>query len=246
MEKQKTLVIAEIGVNHGGRLDHALALIRAAKDAGADAAKFQMFQPALLCPGNWERQAMLKGLALTREELTMCAAECGHVGIEFMCTPMDSAALVFLTEYMPAHLRPKRLKIGSGQAMNRAFAAAIATYGLPVIMSTGMNGGDDTEDMLNILGTDVTLLYCVSKYPTPDAAVSLAAMNDLRKWGLPVGISSHCRSFWPTVAAVYAGAVVTENHICLPGTEGPDVSSSLLPEEFGAMVREIRGISDGK
>ena len=236
-----TFIIAEIGVNHGGRLDHALQLIRAAKEAGADAAKFQMFEPALLVPGNYERQAMLKGLALTRDELTMCAAECLHAGIEFMCTPMDVESLHWLTG-MPAHLRPKRIKIGSGQAMNRTFAAAVAATGLPVIMSTGMNGGDDTEDMLRILTGDVTLLYCVSQYPTPDTAVSMSAMAALRRYGHPVGFSSHCRSFWPTVAAVYAGATVTENHIAPPGTEGPDISSSLLPEEFAAMVREIRGI----
>ena len=234
-------VIAEAGVNHGGRLDHALALIRAAHDAGADAVKFQAFDPERLAPGDYIKRAMLKGLALTRAELTMCAAECGYVGgLEFMCTPMDEEWLEFIVG-----LDVKRIKIGSGQAGDARFVRACAATGLPMIISNGMVSNEGLMTSLDECPPDTTVLYCVSKYPTPASDVHLSEIARLRRvTGMSVGFSSHCRSFWPSVAAVYAGATVVEAHLALPGTDGPDVPSSLLPEEFKAMVREIRGARD--
>ncbi len=241
-----TFVIAEAGVNHSGRLDHALALIAAAKAAGADAVKFQAFTPSVLAPLDWENRAMLKGLALTREELTMCAAEARHKGIEFFLTAMDSEWLSFSTS-----LNVKRFKIGSGQNRDKDFVQAVGilaeSRGQPVIMSNGM--ADNLEFntavawLLDVMPEkDVTLLSCVSKYPTPDVDMSMSGMEHLRDlWpNVGVGLSSHCRSFWPCVAAAYAGAAVIEAHLALDGTTGVDVPSSLLPGEFAAMIREIR------
>lgn len=234
-------VIAECGVNHGGSLDTALRLIAAAKDAGADAAKFQAFTPWRLCPSNYERQAMLKGLALTREELVMCAAECRRLGIEFMCTPMDEEWLRVLLE-----IGVKRIKIGSGQVKDAEFVRVCADTGLPVLISNGMALGHEfaraVDDWLKDVA-DVTVMQCISEYPTSQEAVRmerLATLRDLyptRK----VGFSSHCPNFWPSTAAVYAGAVCVEQHLCLSRADsGPDMSSSLEPHEFKAMVREIR------
>ena len=237
----RTLIIAELGVNHCGRLDTALVLIAAAKASGADAVKFQAFTPSQLFPGNWKLQAELKGLALTREELLILSAECGHVGIEFMCTPMDSDWLRFCV----GALKVKRVKIGSRQASDAAFVKAVAAYKLPVIISNGMLVPSEFARAVNEWlhdVEDVTVMSCISTYPTPDVAVRLDRLRDLRD-DFPerrIGFSSHCRSFWPSVAAVYAGATVTENHLMLPGCTSPDASSSLLPDEFTALVREIR------
>ena len=243
----RTLIVAEAGVNHCGRLDTALALIAAAKTSGADAVKFQAFTPAMLAPGNWERQSMLKGLALTREELLILNAECGHVGIEFMCTPMDSDWLRFCV----GALKIKRVKIGSAQAGDAAFVRAVAAYKLPVIISNGMADNAEFCRAVGILvdgGCDVTPMACISAYPTPDARVRMSEVARLKDLfpGMTVGFSSHCRSFWPSVAAVYAGAVVTENHLMLPGCTSPDAGSSLLPVEFTALVREIRTAEVGR
>lgn len=240
-----TFIIAEAGVNHMGRLDTAMELIHAAKAAGADACKFQAFTPWKLVPGDYERQAMLKGLALTESELKMCAAECSARGIEFMCTPMDEAWL----EFCVRELRVKRIKIGSAQAGEAEFVQAVAAYGLPVIISNGMAAPSVFAQAVNEWlydVDDVTVMSCVSQYPTHDTAVSMSALRMLRD-DFPerrIGLSSHCRSFWPCVAAVYAGAEVVEAHLALPGCTSPDAESSLLPEEFAAMVREIR-VADG-
>lgn len=234
-------VIAEAGVNHGGRLNHALALVAAAATAGADAVKFQAFTPLRISPFDYEKQAMLKGLALTADELEILAAECDHKKIEFLVTPMDDYWLRVVEK-----LGVKRIKIGSGQNRDLGFIYAVATRGLPVIISNGMADDAEFESSVRMLmaphGSDVTVLACVSKYPTPDVDVSLSEMTRLKgRWpGVDVGFSSHCRSFWPSVAAVYAGATVIEAHLALPGTTGVDVPSSLLPDEFAAMVREIR------
>lgn len=241
-------IIAEAGVNHGGRLDHALHLIAAAKHAGADAVKFQAFDPTRLSPLDWERRAMLKGLALTREELTMCVAEARHGArpIEFMCTAMDTDWLSFLTDSRMV----KRLKIGSGQNRDLNFLRACADTQLPVIISNGMAATAiefprSVQVLIDNKCKDITILSCVSKYPTPDSYVSLDDVRMLQQsyHGVcKVGFSSHCRSFWPCVAAAACGATVIEAHIALEGTTGVDVPSSLLPYEFEAMVREVRGV----
>lgn len=236
-------VIAEVGVNHMGRLDHAFALIRAARDAGADAVKFQAFDPTRLAIDDHGKRAMLKSLALTRDELAMCAAETRHAGLEFICTPMDEEWLAFCVGV----LRVARIKVGSGQNRNKTFLAAVAATGLPVIISNGL-GISTTEfaDNIGILGplpkTDITLLSCMSKYPTPETDIHIADMRHLA-WAHPgcrVGFSCHARSFWPSVAAVYAGAECVEKHITLPGLKSPDQTSSIYPDELRAMVREIR------
>ncbi len=235
-------VIAEGGVNHCGRLDYAMQLIHAAKAAGADAVKFQAFDPTRLSPLNWERRALLKSLALTREELTMLAAESEYRGIEFMATPMDVDWLEFVVS-----LRVKRLKIGSAQVKNLEFVKAVAATGLPVIMSNGMCDAAQLDAAVAALsGAPLTLLSCVSKYPTRDQDMNLTDMRGLRAFypGATVGLSSHCRSFWPCVAAAYAGADMLEVHLKLSEDHiGPDMESSILPHELEALVREVMGVS---
>lgn len=242
-----TLVIAEAGVNHSGRLDHALALVHAAKAAGADAVKFQAFCPERLAPGDYARRAMLKGLALTRAELTMLAAEARHQGIEFMCTPMDEEWLEFVVG-----LGVRRIKIGSAQAGDEKFVRACAETGLPLIISNGMTSPEVFHRAVSEwCSRDVTAMYCVSKYPTSQSDVDLSEIRRLKREMaeiettkprvFTVGFSSHCPLRYPAVAAVYAGATVIEAHLKLSGHDiGPDMSSSLLPEEFGKMVQEIR------
>lgn len=242
MSVSKTLIIAEIGVNHGGNVMTALKLIRSASAAGADVAKFQAFTPAIVAPGNYERQATLKGLALTRDELIMCKAECDHVGIEFGCTPMDT----YWLDVCVRDLHVKRIKIGSGQATNRDLVDGAARTGLPILISNGMalnNEFAQAVDEWLYDAVDVTVMSCKSEYPTAEEGISMETLETLR--GMyperKIGFSSHCPRWWASVAAVYAGAACIEQHICDPlHLSGPDISSSLLPVQFRKMVSEIR------
>ena len=239
-------VIAEAGVNHQGRLDHALSLIGYAAAAGCDAVKFQAYTPWVLAPKNYETQAVLKGLALTKSELLMCAAECRRVNVEFLVTPMDSS---WLAEVVAMGV--KRIKIGSAQAGRGPFTDAVIATKLPVIVSNGLavpNSFNDMMDDFENAGTPTTVLSCISKYPTPDTMIHLHELDRLRgcyPWA-KIGFSCHARSMWPSIAAVYAGATVVEKHIALPGTTGPDISSSLFVDELPAWVREIRVAEKGR
>lgn len=238
-----TFIIADAGVNHCGRLDYALKLIKRAAEAGVNAVKFQGFSPTELAPADYATRAMLKGLWLSPEEMTMLAAECDRESVEFMCTPMNATWLDFCVNT----LRMKRVKIGSGQNRDLDFVRACGTTGLPVIISNGMaDNREFAEAMAALWGagcSDVTVLACISKYPTPDTSICMSEIARLRDLypTATVGFSCHARSFWPSVAAVYAGAAVVEKHLKLSDDHvGPDMSSSITPQECDAWVREIR------
>lgn len=235
-----TFIIAEGGVNHGGRLDHAITLTRAAAQAGCDAIKWQAFTPVALTPRDYEKQAMLKGLALTRSELSILAAEANCEGIEFLVTPMDVEWLEFVVS-----LGVKRIKVGSAQARNLGFMHAVGAAGLPVIISNGMCADADLDLALSCISAPTTVMSCVSQYPTPDAEISIGKLRQLRKRfpNAEIGFSCHSRSMWPSIAAAYAGATCVEKHIAIEGTLGPDISSSLTTDELKTWVREIREAS---
>lgn len=237
-----TFIVAEAGVNHCGRLDLALELVAIASECGADAVKFQAFTPEKLS-SDYQQRAMLKGLALTTDELEHIANRCKQQGIEFMCTAFDDDWLRYLLT-----LSIKRIKIASGQVLdtfhNRILLSVARSTGLPVILSLGLARKEEVVKALNALSVkNTSLLYCVSKYPTPDIAIRFQEMKlvcqDFPDYD--VGFSSHAQSFWPDVAAVYAGAKIIEHHITTSRTlPGPDQSSSLEPAEVRAWVTQIR------
>lgn len=153
MSPARTFIIAEAGVNHNGRLDLALALVDAAKDAGADAVKFQTFRAEDLAlpgaataayqqsaTGQTDQLAMLRALELSAEQHERIAVHCARVGIEFMSTPFSEEAVDLLVR-----LGVRRLKISSGEIVNRPLLAKAAATGLPLILSTGMATLEEVE-----------------------------------------------------------------------------------------------------
>lgn len=243
-----TLVIAEGGVNACGNLDVAIEITAAAARAGANAIKWQLFDPEHLAPGDFKRRALLKAHHTTRSEMTMLAAEAEREGLEFMATAFDAGSLAWLCQ----NDMIKRIKIGSGQVSatwsHDELWGMAALSRLPLIVSNGMCFDSELSDRLRAIEAPKTVMYCVSKYPTPETQINLSEMQSIpgRIEGVDIGFSSHCRSFWPSVAAVACGAVVIEAHLALPGCASPDAGSSLLPDEFAAMVREIRVAEAGR
>jgi len=229
-----TFIICEAGVNHNGDIGQALLLCNAAKEAGADAVKFQHFRSMLL----WG-DARIEHLELSDAEMLTLAWHCKAIGIEFMATPFGVAEVRFLAPLL------KRMKVASGCLTRFDLLAAVRETGLPVILSTGMSGMDRIAKALDILGT-ATLLHCTSAYPCPVSEVNLAAMDALRaRWGAScqVGYSDHTAGIVIALAAVARGAVVLEKHLTLNrGQEGPDHKASLEPKEFRIMVEAIRTI----
>ncbi|WP_449370438.1 N-acetylneuraminate synthase [Thiomonas sp.] len=153
MPSDRVFLIAEAGVNHNGQLDLALELVDAAKASGADAVKFQTFRAEDLAlpgaataayqqgaTGETDQFAMLRKLELSAEQHQIIAAHCARVGIEFMSTPFSEAAVDLLVG-----LGVRRLKISSGEIVNRPLLAKAAATGLPLILSTGMATLDEVK-----------------------------------------------------------------------------------------------------
>jgi N,N'-diacetyllegionaminate synthase len=246
-------VIAEAGVNHDGDVDRALALVHAAKDAGADAVKFQLFRADDLATatapkaryqtettGAGEPQAeMLRALELPDEAYVRVAEEARAAGIDFLCTPYSERDADVLAPLVPA------FKVASAFIVEPLFLAHLAALGKPILLSTGMATLAEIHDALAIVrGADVILLQCTSEYPAPAADSNLRVMEALeREFGVVVGFSDHTEGDAASIAAVALGACVLEKHFTLDRTlPGPDHRASLEPAELAALVRQVREV----
>lgn len=266
--RKPVIIIAEAGVNHNGDYDRAVAMIHAAKEAGADYVKFQTAVPELVISaiapkaeyqkettGEAESQLdMCRKIHLKLDAYRSLKEICDSVGIGFMSTPFDLVSIDCL-----APLGMDYWKIPSGEITNLPYLRKIGALGGEVILSTGMSDLDETEQALRVLeevGTPrsrVILLHCNTQYPTPFCDVNLRAMNDLRTLHpKAVGYSDHTVGIEVPVAAVAMGAEVIEKHFTLDKSlPGPDHKASLDPAELAAMVRAVRNIemalgSEGK
>ncbi len=257
----KVFIIAEAGVNHNGNISIAKELVVAAKEAGADAVKFQSFKAdeiATKTSGKARYQAdntgisesqhaMLKRLELSGDDHQELLAYCMGKDIMFMSTPFDEVSADMLDS-----MGMDIFKIPSGEITNKALIEHIASYRKPLILSTGMSYLEEVEkaiDWINSIWSSgvnpgLTLLHSVSNYPADLADVNLLAMNTMKKkFKLPVGYSDHTMGIEVSVAAAAIGASVVEKHFTLDRTmEGPDHKASLEPLEMKNMVRSIRNI----
>ena len=254
---KKTLIIAEAGVNHNGKIHLAKELAKKAKEAGADIVKYQTFVPELLVsryalkaeyqqkndPKAENQLDMLKRLCLTKKEFIELKAYCNDIGITFLSTPFDLESIKFLEE-----LDIPLWKIPSGEIENLPYLEKLGKTGKPVIMSTGMASLEEIRSALKVLkenGTrEISLLHCTTQYPAPMDSVNLRAMETLGKeFGVHVGYSDHTEGIEVAVAAVSLGAQIIEKHFTLDKTmEGPDHIASLEPTELKKMVCAIRNI----
>jgi len=255
--KNTCFVIAEVGVNHCGRVDLAKKLIKAASDTGADAVKFQTWVTEKLVHRDAELATyqkknqrksksqfdMLKSLELNRvayQQLKSFAKQCGII---FLSTPDEEDSADFLDS-----LGVPMFKIGSGEVTNLPFLAYIARKMRPIILSTGMSTLGEVEKAVQAIeetgNRRLTILHCVSNYPADPKDCNLRAMLSLKQaFGYPVGYSDHCLGSSIALASVALGATVIEKHLTLDRRmDGPDHSASMEPEEFAVMVRGIREV----
>ncbi len=257
--KQRTLIIAEAGVNHNGDMELARKLIDVAAEAGADLVKFQTFNSNRLVThtakkadyqtkstdSNESQHDMLRQLELTPEMHNELIAHCASRNIGFFSTGFDIASVDLLVS-----LGQNQFKIPSGEITNLPYLRHIGQLGKPVILSTGMATLGDIEAAIEILeqaGTSrahLTLLHCTTEYPTPMAEVNLRAMQSIHSaFGVPVGYSDHTQGFEVAIAAVALGATIIEKHFTLDrNLPGPDHQASLEPHELKVMVTAIRSI----
>ena len=243
-------VIAEIGVNHDGDPARAEALVDAAAEAGADAVKFQWFEPRRLlsrsaglaayqaAAGELDPITMLDRLRLDADGLERARLRAVHHGLRSVVT-VFSPELVGEADRLAWDL----YKTASPDVVNRPLLEAVASTGRPMIISTGGATVSEVRQALEwIPESRPTLLHCVSSYPTPIESSALGGIGALaRAFGTTVGYSDHTVSVHAGGLAVAAGARVLEKHLTWNrDAEGPDHAASLEPEAFGEYVRFAR------
>lgn len=255
----RTLIIAEVGVNHNGDLDLARQLIDAAAAAGADMVKFQTFNAnrqvtrtakkadyqTQTTDSTESQHAMLHRLELTEAMHKELIAHCATRNIGFFSTGFDIESVDLLVS-----LGQDRFKIPSGEITNLPYLRHIGQLGKKVILSTGMATLGEIEAAIEVLdqaGTPrakLTVLHCTTEYPTPMHEVNLRAMQSIHAaFGVAVGYSDHTSGIEVAIAAIAMGATVIEKHFTLDrNLPGPDHQASLEPEELKAMVAAIRNI----
>lgn len=248
-------IIAEAGVNHNGRLEVALELVRKAKATGADCVKFQTFKAEAVVTKNapkanyqlevTDRQesqlAMLQKLELDLEDYHQIIALCKELDIQFLSTPYNFADADFLNE-----LGVDAFKIASGQLVELPFLEYVAKLGKPMIISSGMATLAEVYEgvaaIRNAGNNDIVLLQCTTNYPSKIEDTNLHAMNSMGKaMDILIGYSDHVANNYACFAAVALGARVIEKHFTLDREmPGPDHSCSLDPDGFTQLVQGIR------
>lgn len=250
-DEHPPLVIAEIGINHGGDLDTAIAMVDAAADCGAEVVKHQThivddeMSPAAreTIPGNADRSIydIMASCALDESQERQMMQHAQSRGLIFISTPFSRAAAYRLREFdVPAY------KIGSGEMNNHPLLRLIASFGKPVIMSTGMHDLAAVRASAAILqeaGVPYALLHTTNLYPTPDHLVRLGAISDLRDAfpGVPVGLSDHTTDNLACLGAVALGASILERHFTdSMDRDGPDIVCSMDPTACAHLIEESR------
>lgn len=255
----KTIIIAEAGVNHNGDIYLARDLIYEAAAAKADYIKFQTFSADKLASkdaklANYQKQRnnphksqydMLKKLELTYEMHLELIEHCKKNKIKFLSSPFDIDSLEMLIK-----LGIDFIKIPSGEITNFPLLRHVSSLNLPVVMSTGMSNVKEIEDALNVLleneltKKDISILQCNTQYPTPMADVNLLAIQFLSEYfGIRVGYSDHTKGTEVPIAAVALGANIIEKHFTIDKSlPGPDHKASLDSSELKSMIQAIRNI----
>ena len=252
---QPCFIVSELGINHGGHVEVAERLIRAAADAGADAVKFQRRSvgdlltraareaayesPHAYAPTYGEHRQALELPDHAWPDLQALAAQ---LGLLFFASACDKRSVDFLAALgVPCH------KIPSPCLTDPWLLDYAAQKGLPVVLSTGMSTLNEVDEAARIVRRHhdrLILLQCCSAYPSRPQDLNLRVMEVYRKrYKVAVGYSGHETGLVPTLAAVALGACVVERHFTLDRTmKGSDHRASLEPDDFKRLVEGIREV----
>lgn len=251
-----TYIIAEIGANFDGSIERAKELVRAAKECGADCAKFQTFTAEKIVSaegfkkmtlhgvhGSWGRSVydVFKDVEFPHEWHREISDYCKEIGIDFSTSPYDKEAVDLCCE-----LDVPFIKIGSGDITWLSMLEYIAKKGKPMMLATGDATISEIDDAVRtILSTgnnQLILMQCVTNYPSKLESANIRVIEAYQKmYNIVTGYSDHAPGSVVALGAVALGARVIEKHFTLDKTlAGPDHPHSMNPEEFSFMVKSIR------
>ncbi|PRH76942.1 N-acetylneuraminate synthase [Streptomyces solincola] len=250
---QPVYVTGEIGINHNGDLDKAVALIDAAAEAGCDAVKFQKRTPEICTPRDqwdverdtpWGRMTYIDyrhRVEFGEDEYRAIDAHCRERGIDWFASPWDTEAVAFLEKFdVPAH------KVASASLTDDELLRALRATGRTVILSTGMSTPRQIRHAVEVLGSDnIVMCHATSTYPAVPEELNLKVIQSLHQEypNVPIGYSGHETGLQTTLAAVALGAVFVERHITLDrALWGSDQAASVEPQGLVRLVRDIRTI----
>lgn len=251
--------IADIAANHDGELERAKMLIRLAKEAGADAAKFQNFRaPKIVSDygfknmgaqvshqASWQKSVfeVYQDASIPFEWTPILKQECDQAGIDYFSSPYDYDAIDMLDPYVPAY------KSGSGLMSWPEAIVRMASKGKPVLMATGASDISDViraVRMVQAVNPQIVLMQCNTNYTASSENYDHLHLNVLKTYktmfpGIVLGLSDHTHSPAPVVGAVALGARVIERHFTDDNNRsGPDHKFALDPETWKEMVDQVR------
>jgi pseudaminic acid synthase len=251
---QPPYVIAELSGNHNGDIVRAFHLIDAAKEAGADAVKFQTYTPDTITIDHGSPDFIIKGGLWNNRRLYDLYQEAHtpwewqselfqharKVGIASFSSPFDPSAIDFLEIIgVPAY------KIASFEIVDTPLIRHAARTSKPLIISTGLASDQEIDDAVKAASDStggVALLHCISAYPAPADEANISRIPNLRqRYGCTVGLSDHTLGIEVAIAAVALGATIIEKHFTLSRSDGgPDAPFSLEPSELKRLVKGVQ------
>ena len=248
-------IIAELSANHNGKLETALAIIREAKNSGADAVKLQTYRPdtiTLKCDseefrirgGLWDGRTLYdlyQEAHMPWEWHKPLFDYSREIGITIFSSPFDKTAVDLLED-----LNAPAYKIASFEAVDLPLIKYVASTGKPMIISTGMADAEEIQEAIEAARnggcTELAILHCVSGYPAPAEDYNLRTIPDMvQRFGLVTGLSDHTLDNTTAIASVVLGASIIEKHFTLDRNGGgPDDTFSLEPQELAALCRDSK------
>jgi len=242
------LIIAEIGINHGGSLEVAFEIVDAAALSGAEIIKHQTHIVAdemssdakKVIPSHTKESIyeIIDSCSLSETEEIELQRYVQEKGLIFISTPFSRAAAERLI-----HMDVPAFKIGSGECNNYPLIKHIAKEGKPIILSTGMNTVESVGKAVAIFHeykVPYALLHCTNVYPTPPELVRLGSILELQE-NFPdavIGLSDHTITNYPALGAIALGASIIERHFTdSMDRKGPDISCSMDPEALKKLIQ---------
>lgn len=233
------MIVAEVGINHNGSLDRALAMIGFAKLAGCDAVKFGTFKADEFCAPDDPLYEVFKSCELPDAAWKLLKSEADSRGIAFFSTPQNETDLDLL---LAAGVQ--RIKVGSDDLTNTRLISAYASHGLPMILSTGMADETDVRNAIRAaISVPLTVCVCTSEYPCPPEHANLGRIATLREMFpyVEIGFSDHTVGPQAAIMAAALGAEYFEKHFTLNNAlPGPDHAFSANPAQLSEWASEIR------
>lgn len=249
----KPYFIADIAANHDGDLERAYKLIELAKEAGADAAKFQNFKASTIVSkkgfdslgnqlshqANWKKSVyeVYEEASINPNWTELLKKKCDEVGIEYMTSPYDFDSVDLVEKYVNAY------KIGSGDITWHDILKYISKKGKPILLATGASTLEEVDKAMNVIkDNEIVLMQCNTNYTAKKENFKSINLNVLKEYstrykGAILGLSDHTKGYATVLGAIALGAVVIEKHFTDDNDrEGPDHKFAMNPKEWREMV----------